>query len=97
MTTAQRPAVKPQQGAKRGHIQKCAHPDHIQCLCVWGEVWPTLAQVMGGCNCPCHFSANGVPVPYGAWVPPGQREPISILHAIRLERIEEQEDNGWLL
>jgi hypothetical protein len=98
MTTAQRPDVKGKQGTNRGHTQKCSHPDYIQCLCAWGKAWPTLAEIMGGCNCPCHFTTNGVQIPYGAWVAPGQREPIGVLHAIRLEKIEDKEgDDTWLL
>ena len=95
MTT--HPLDKPQQGAKRGHLYNCVHPDLFVCLRVRHDCTPGLAALMGGCNCPCHHSTNGVPIPYGAWVAPGHSEPLSVLHAIRLERIEEQEDAGWLL
>lgn len=94
---ATKPLDKPKEGANRGHIRQCVHPDFIECLAQRHDAPKSLAQIMGGCDCPCHH-AGGVPVPYGAWVPPGQREPIGTLHAIRLEKIEdEQEDNGWLL
>jgi hypothetical protein len=97
MTTAPRP-VKPQQWASRGHIHTCVHPDHIACLSQRHGIDKPLATLLNGCDCPCHHNANGVPVPYGAWVPPGQREPIGVLHAIRLEKIEDKEgDDTWLL
>jgi hypothetical protein len=95
MTTAQR-LVKP----LMGHTRQCVHPDTIWCLMGRHQIAKkdkTFAQIMGGCDCPCHH-VNGVPVPYRAWIAPGQREPIGTLHAIRLERIEEtEEDEGWLL
>lgn len=98
MTTAQRAVVR---GAHQRHIRQCAHPDFVKCLMLRHDLpWrdKTFAELMGGCDCPCHFTANGVQIPYGAWVPPGQSEPVGTLHAIRLERIEEkEEDNGWLL
>ena len=100
MTTAQRPAAKPQQGAKRGHTYPCVHPDPVWCRLKRNELDEkdyNFVAVLGGCNCRCHH-VNGVQIPHGAWVPPGHREPIGVLHAIRLEKIEdEQEDNGWLL
>ena len=97
MTTAQRPIVNPQQGANRGHIRQCAHPGYIECLAQRHDAPKSLAEIMGSRTRPCHH-INGVPVPYGAWVPPGQRDPIGTLHAIRLEHMEEQEeDASWLL
>jgi hypothetical protein len=101
MTTAQHQIVKPQQGANRGHTYPCVHPEPVWCRLMRNGLNEkkdyNFVAVLGGCNCPCHFT-NGVPVPYRAWVAPGQDTPIGTLHAIRLEKLEEQEDDAsWLL
>lgn len=82
------------------HTYPCAHPDALECLAQRHDAPLSLVALLGdgsGCDCPCHVAANGVQIPYGAWVPPGQAQPIGMPRAIKLEKIEEQEDDGWLL
>jgi hypothetical protein len=79
------------------HRLQCVHPDATHCLAQRHQISTTFADCMGGCNCPCHYTANGVQIPYGAWVAPGSAEPIGTSHAIDWEKMEAEAEDAWLL